>query len=265
MNDINSNQLIKDLTLDFFSKINADVRQINKIYEVLVPEKYHHIFSKKNFSITFDPKTASDTSSELIIPGNNILFKIVNICKTKGPITKGFIKNSNLESKTFGVRFYFYITFEGINHFSELSYIDFDINSSELLDIKEELLHDDEINIESVNVESMPSLYMKATKLIRKKYELPEKQFIESILRKKESELEKINHEYERRITETEDKIKESEKNVNSENDKLKLSDELIEKIHKLRIENDDMIKTISAKFEAILSYNLIGASIFSY
>ena len=50
MNDINSNQLIKDLTLDFFSKINADVQQINKTYEVLVPEKYHHIFSKKNFS-----------------------------------------------------------------------------------------------------------------------------------------------------------------------------------------------------------------------
>jgi hypothetical protein len=265
MNKTESNKLIKDLTLGFFNTINANIICTEHVYEISIPEKYCHIFKNKVFSIAFDSEIKSKTDFELIAPGSDILSSIISLCKTKGPIAKGFIKNSNLQKNSFGVRFYFYVKFDGIYSFTELDYVDLELNTAELLDIKDELLFNSEIEIEHLDFESMSSLYMKATKSIRKKFETDEQKIINSLLKEKESELTKINSEYNQMIDEVEKNIKDNENKSLSDKDTHNLYDEAMEKIHKIRNEQTTMSDTISAKYKSTLSYTLIGIVVFMY
>jgi len=265
MNETESNILIKDITLGFFNTINANIVCTDDVYEISIPEKYCHIFKNKIFSITFDSKIKSKTDFELITLGSDTLSSILNLCKTKGPITKGFIKNSNLQNNSFGIRFYFYIKFDGIYSFTELDYVDLDLNTTELLDIKDELLFNSEMEIEHLDFESMPSLYMKATKSIRKKFETDEQKIINSLLKEKENESAKINSEYNQMIDEVEKNIKANENKSLSDKDTHNLYDEAMEKIHKIRHEQTTMSDTISAKYKSTLSYTLIGIVIFQH
>ena len=265
MNEIKSEQLIENLTLNFFNTINADIRQNNKIFEISVPGNYSQIFGRDTFVITFDSKTASDSIAELVTTGSEILSKIINICKSKGPIVTSSVKNSNKDSNNHGIRFYFNILFQGKDNFSDLTFVDLDIRSSESLEIKDELLQNNEINLENINFDAMSSLYIQATKLIRKKYEKNENEIKNITFKKRENEIEKINDQYGQMISEIEDDFKKIDVNEGLENEKHKLYDKHIEKIQEIRTEKDTMIKTISAKFNLIFTYNLVAVSIFSY
>ena len=269
MNEMNLQELTQDLTLDFFKKINASVSQKGDIFTILVPENHHHLFGNEPLSITFNHKTASESSCELVVPGSKLLHQIINLCKMKGSITKGvtenFNKNSDSSHIKSGIRFYFYTVFKGVEHFSELGHVDLDINSSEVLDIKQNLLLDSTVDIEHINFELMPSLYLKASNDVRKNFEVDEKKFVESALAKKQNEIEELQQEYEKMISETESSIKENEKNLLAESDKYKLYDDSMKKIHNLREEQANLIQGISNKYKMLLSYNLIGITIFLF
>ena len=265
MSEFQNPEYIRFLTLGFFDKINADIRQVNKIFEISIPEKYMQIFSRKSITITFDEKTAHDSNAEFVTIGNEILSKIIDLCKSKGPITTGIVKNSSKDSNNFGIRFYFNILFQGIHNFSNLSFVDLDIKSSELIQIDDELILMREFNLEKINFESMPSLYIKGTNLIRKKYEEKENEIKEIIFEKREKEIEKIKEKYEKMINETENEIKEIEKTAISENEKHKLYDKQMKKIQNIRLERENMIESIYAKFSLTFSYDLAAITIFSY
>ena len=265
MSEFKNPEYIRFLTLGFFDTINADIRRINKIFEISIPENYSHIFGRKTFAITFDSQTAHDSNAEFITIGNEILSKVINLCKSKGPITTGVVRNSSKDSNNFGIRFYFNILFQGIHNFSNLSFVDLDIKSSELIQIDDELDLLKEFNLENINFESMPSLYINATKLIRKKYEKKEIEIKDSTFEKREKEIERINDKYKKMVDETEEEIKEIERIGRLENEKHKLYDEKMEKIQKIRREKENMTQTISAKFKLIFSYDLVSVVIFSY
>ena len=266
---MNLQELTQDLTLDFFKKINAGVSQKGDIFTILVPENHHHLFGNEPLSITFSAEAAAKSSCELVVPGSKLLYQIINLCKTKGPITKGvtenFNKNSDSSHIKHGIRFYFYTVFKGVEHFSELGHIDLDINSSEVLDIKQNLLLDSTVDIEHINFELMPSLYLKASKVIRKNFEVNEKKFVETATVKKQTEIEEISQEYKKMISETESSIKENEKNLLTENDKYKLYDDSTKKINHLREEQTNLIQGISSKYKILISYNLICITVFLF
>lgn len=269
MSETNLQKPIQDLTLDFFKIVNADVKQNEDIFTILAPEKYHHLFGNETFSITFNPKTASESSCELIAPGSKLLSQIINLCKTKGPIVKGILDSSKnyLDSSNLkhGIRFYFYVTFEGIEHFSELGHMDLDINSSEILDLKENILLDSTVEIEHINFDLIPPLFLKASKELRKNFEDNEKKFVKSSIVKRHTEIDNIQNEYDKMIHEIESHIKENEKNMLAERDKHKLFDDFMEKIHNLRKEQTNLIRGISEKYKVLLSYDLIASIIFLY
>jgi len=187
----------------------------------------------------------------------------------KGPIVRGILDGSKnylgSSNLIYGIRFYFYVTFEGIEHFSELGYMDLDINSSEILDLKENILLDSTVEIEHINFDLIPSLFLKASKEIRKNFEDNEKKFVGSSLVKKRTEIDNIRNEYDKMIHEIESHIKENEKNMLAERDAHKLFDDSMEKIHNLREEQTNLIQSISEKYKILLSYDLIASIIFLY
>ena len=269
MDDIHLQKSIQDLTLGFFKKINANISQKEKIFTVLVSDNYNHLFGKFPFSITFDSKTALESTSELIAPGSKLLRQITNLCKMKGPITTGITENLDISTNTsnlkYGIRFYFHITYNSIKHFSDVSYVDLDINSSEIINISQNLHHYSTIEIDHLNFENMSSLFLKSTKIIRKKFEIHEKKYVESIFVKKKSEIKNIQEEYNRIILEVESQIKENDKKILDESERYKLYDESLEKISTLRNEQNRMLFLTSKKFNVILSYDLISVMIFLY
>tara|TARA_Y100001936_G_scaffold168003_1_gene164202 strand:- start:5512 stop:6309 length:798 start_codon:yes stop_codon:yes gene_type:complete len=265
MSELKSQEQIERLTIDFFKTINADIRQINKIFEIKIPESYSHIFGRKNIVITFDSKSAYNSTAELVTFGNELLLKIINLCQTKGPIITAKAKNSNENTNEFGIRFYFNISYQGISRISKLSFIDLDIKSSELIQTDDELLFNTEINLEKINFELMPSLYIKSTKLIRQKFKEKEEEMKISTFEKQQTEIKKNEEKYEEMITEEEENIKEIEKLGIAEKEKHKLFDEQMEKIQTIRKEKEEMKHTISAKFRLVFSYDLISIVIFAY
>jgi len=182
MDNINLQKSIQDLTLGFFKKIDADISQKEKIFTVSVSDNYNHLFGNIPFLITFDSKTALESTSELIVPGSKLLRQITNLCKMKGPITTGIVENldgsTNTSNLKYGIRFYFHITYNGIKHFSDTSYVDLDINSSEIINISHNLHNLSTIEINHLNFGNMPSLFLKSTKIIRKNFEIQEKKYV---------------------------------------------------------------------------------------
>ena len=230
MNEINLQKQIQDLTLNFFKKIKSNISQNENVFTIVVPEEYYHLFGKIPFSITFDSKTASNHSIELIAPGSKLLHQITNLCKTKGPISTGItddLNNSIVTSNSkFGIRFFFNITYESVKYYSKISHIDFDINSSERIDISQNLIPAVDLNIGHLDFSNMPSLFLKSSKNIRKIFETNEKEFIKSISDKKDLETKNIQQEYDKMILEIESEIKENEQKNLTDPEKYKLNDE---------------------------------------
>jgi len=269
MSETSPQKLIQDLTIDFFKIINADIKQNGDIFTITSPKKYDHLFGNESFSITFSPKTTSESLCELIAPGSKLLSQIINLCKTKGPITKGILESlknhSGSSNRKYGIRFYFYVSFEEIEHFSELEYVDLDIESSEYLDLKEKIRLESTVDIEHINFDLIPSLFLKASKKIRKNFEDTEKKFVQSSNEKKRDEIDKIQNEYDTIILEVESFIKENEKNLVTESDNHKLFDDSMEKIQNIRKEQTNLIRGVSEKYKILLSFDLIAIIIFLY
>ena len=269
MNDLKLKKMVQDLTLNYFKKIHADISENEGVFTIIVSSDYSHIFGKTPFKITFDSNTALESSSELVSPGSKLLTQIINLCKNKGPISTGIVEGLNFSNDNsdlkYGIRFYFNITYDGIEHFSELSYVDFDIDSSKNISISKNLIHDVNVNLDNLDFSQMPSLFLNSSKIIRKNFTNKENAYVESILIKKELEMKNVQEEYDKMISEVDYEIKENERKSSNDSENYKLYDESLKKISILRDDQNKMKISLFEKYKVILSYDLICIIIFLY
>ncbi len=229
MNDKNIQESIQKFVMTFFNKVDSEIIVNESVYKIKAPKNLFHIFGEKPFLITFDSNIVHNSDFEFVTPGSQILKKIINICKSKGPISKGIAEN-RLGNKTDpdlknAVRFYFHIKFESMNNFSDVSFVDLDVNTLSAIDVKNAIILDSNMNIESFDSNSLSTLFSKSIDEIRKKYNLTEKTILDKSSLKKETETKKIKDNYAELIEDIENQIKKSESNLLDVNDKNKFFD----------------------------------------
>jgi hypothetical protein len=255
--------------MTFFNKVDSEIIATESVYKIKAPKNLFHIFGEKPFLITFDSDVAQGLDCEFVTPGSQILKKIINICKSKGPISKGITEN-RLGNKTDpdlknAVRFYFYIKFESMSNFSDVSHVDLDANTLSAIDVKNTIVLDSDTNIESFDSNSLSALFSKSIDEIRKKYNLTERTILDKSSLKKETETKKIKDNYTELIEDIENQIKKSESNLLEANDKNKFFDSSINEISKLRNIQNHLIKSIGAKYQSKILYEIIGITFFKY
>ena len=269
MNDKNIQESVQKFVMTFFNKVNSEIITTESVYKIKVTKNLFHIFGEKPFLITFDSDVAQSLDCEFVTPGSQILKKIINICKSKGPISKGIVEN-RLGNKTDpdlknAVRFYFYIKFESMSNFSDVSHIDLDANTLSAIDIKSTIVLDSDTNIESFDSNSLSTLFSKSLEEIKKKYNLTEKTILEKSSSKKQTEVKKIKDNYAELIEDIENQIKKSESNLLEVNDKNKFFDSSVNEISKLRNIQNHLIKSIGEKYQSKILYEIIGITFFRY
>ena len=129
------NEQISSLVLGYFSSINAKVTENNRLFEVHIPDEYKKLFRTEMLKITFDEKLSEPNNYELVSPGNNILFRILNQCIGFGPVITAKL-NSNEQNSTI-LRFYFYIIFESVKSETKLVHVDVDVGTQKIVDVDE--------------------------------------------------------------------------------------------------------------------------------
>ena len=269
MNDKNIQEFVQKFVMTFFNQVDSEIITTELIYKIKAPKNLFHIFGEKPFLITFVSDAVQDSDCEFVTPGSQILKKIINICKSKGPISKGIAEN-RLGNKTDpslknAVRFYFYIKFESMSNFSDVSHVDLDANTLSAIDIKSSIVLDSDTNIESFDSSSLSTLFSKSLEEIRKKYSMTEKTILEKSSSKKQTEVKKIKDNYAELIEDIENQIKKSESNLLEVNDKNKFFDSSVNEISKLRNIQNHLIKSIGEKYQSKILYEIIGITFFRY
>ena len=232
--------LTKSLVLGFFSKIDAKITEKNGLYEISVPENYQSFFKTDFLQITFDSNASKQGNYELVLPGSNILLKILNKCLDFGPIVTGNLSSNTSNSRI--IRFYFYVIFESIKSKSELVFVDVDLNSKKIISIPE---FDISINNKSSSIEleseTVDECYIESINFLErdalksKIYDFKkEMAFLEH------EELDNINSEYKKRKFSLEEKfnILRSKGASREDFDKLINENEMIREEEKILIEN---------------------------
>ena len=103
---------VNALVLGFFTKISAKIVKNNGLFDIEIPQNHFNLFGTNSLKITFDPSLSNSTDYELISPGSNILFKILNKTIDYGPVTVAKLNPNPQNIKS--IRFYFYALFESI-------------------------------------------------------------------------------------------------------------------------------------------------------
>ena len=194
------------LVLGFFSKINADVVEKNGLFDVTIPENYFKLFKDDSLKITFNPQLSNKTDYELILPGSNLLLKILNKCIDYGPIVLANLSPNTSNLKI--IRFYFYVIFESIKTKTELLHIDVEIDSKNIVEINDTKIdfNQDSLNFQ-VDSESIDDCYVESiTYLEQKLMKSKINDFKTQIFNLKEEELQNIISEYKIRNKEIQEK-----------------------------------------------------------
>lgn len=262
----NMEQLVKDLVLNYFTQINATISKNDGMYEVILPKNNTLVFGNKTLKFTFDSETARKNLCELVSPGSNILFKIVNFHLKNGPVIfskpRDFMyKNSN---ESVGIRFYFYILYDGLQNNSFIKSVDVDYYSSKLIDNKHDLIYCDEFSLD-IDPDKIDYAYITAIDFVKNSMKEISDKFISTIITSKMKELQNIDNEYQKRLDEIDDKIQHqiNDKNV-SKNFDVKWN-EATAKVVEIRQEQKNVIQSIEKKYEASIDFALFAAQVFPY
>ena len=152
-----------------------------------------------------------------------------------------------------------------MSHFSDVSHVDLDANTLSAIDVKNTIVLDSDTNIESFDSNSLSALFSKSIDEIRKKYNLTERTILDKSSLKKETETKKIKDNYTELIEDIENQIKKSESSLLEANDKNKFFDSSVNEISKLRNIQNHLIKSIGAKYQSKILYEIIGITFFKY
>ena len=268
MNENNILDNIKKITLDFFVKINAEIKETNKIYTVSIPIEFKELFNNSNVKFTFDSETAREELCELIAPGSNILFKIINYNLKNGSVIytkpKNYFKNSNI-ADSIGIRFHFFILLDGIKNQSYVKYIDIDYNSYNIIENNFELVDSNELQID-IDSEKIDYAYIAAIDEIKKNMQNISEKFIKDVIMAKNNDLKYVNDEYQKRLDEIDDSIQnQRNKKINLESKFEEKLDDAIESIDLIREEQKKILLGITKKHQSSIDYALFAAQIYPY
>ena len=251
------NEQVKSLVLGYFSMINASVTENNGLFDISIPNEHQKFFRKDNLEITFDEKLSGSSNYELVSPGNNILFKILNECISFGPVITAKL-NSNEQNSTI-LRFYFYIIFESVKSETKLVHVDVDVGTQKIVDVD-----DSKINFENnppvrdISSDTTDDCYIEATDYIEDKMKSDIQDFKNQIFKLKDEELQSINSEYKKRL----DQIQEKSTVLRSKGEDASKFHKIIDENEFVKEEESKVRKTLDAKYNISIDFALISAGI---
>ena len=240
------------LVLGYFSKINAKITEKNGLFDIDIPNDYSELFRTNNLKIVFDDGILKPDNYELLSPGSNILFKILNECIDFGPVITAKLNSKEYCSKV--IRFYFYVLFESIKSETKLIHVDIEIATQKIVSINNsEIIFNDDTLIQSVSSEIVDDCYIVATDHVEKLTKPQISEFKNQIYEMKNEELFNINNEYDKKFND----IQEQSIALQSKNASL---DDLIFKNDSLKNEKLIILKNLENKFNIVIDFALIAA-----
>ncbi len=240
------------LVLGYFSKINAKITEKNRLFDIDIPNEHSKLFRTNHLKIIFDDEISKPDNYELLSPGSNILFKILNECIDFGPVVTSKLNFSKYNSKV--IRFYFYVIFESITSETKLIHVDIEIDTQKIVSIS-----DSEINFnvdpltQSISSEIIDDCYITATDYVEKLTKPQIFEFKNKIHEIKNEELTNIYNEYNKRFND----IQKESVILQSKNMSL---DDLIYTNQSLKNEKSVILENLENKFRITVDFALIAA-----
>ncbi len=252
------NEQVKSLVLGYFSMINAVVAENNGLIDI-IPAEQQKVFGKNNLKITFDEKLSESNNYELVLPGNNILFKILNNCINFGPVITAKL-NSNEKNSTI-LRFYFYVIFESVKSETKLVHVDVDTTTQKIITVNDsEINFENNPSIHDVSSDTVDYCYIEATDYIKDKMKVEMHDFTNQIFKLKDEELQNIDSEYKKRLGQ----IEEKSTALRSKGEDQSKFHKIIDENKLVKEEESKVRKTLDAKYKISIDFGLISAGILS-
>ena len=249
---------VKDLVLDFFNKIDAQIIENNGLFEIKIPQNYFELFRTNSLKIIFNPLLSNFTDFELISPGSNILLKILNKCIDFGPVTIARL-NPNPQNIKF-IRFYFYAIFESIKTKTKIIHIDVDMNTKKIISIDDsDITFDRNISNFNIDSETIDDCYVESITHIEQnlmKSDIID--FKNMIFNLKDVELQNIVLEYKKRKKEIQDK----HTDLRSKGSTGDLLNKLMDKNELIEYEEINLKNNLDKKYSIVIDFALISSLI---
>ena len=159
---------VKTLVLEYFHKIHAEISEKNGLYDVIIPNNYLKLFKISKIKFIFDNQIEKPDDYELMSPGSNTLFTILNECIKMGPILSVTL-HSDESTIHPTLRFYFYIIFESLETFTKIIHVDVDMNSKKIMVIENSTINfNDNPNVEDLSSDELFDCYIEASDYVEK-------------------------------------------------------------------------------------------------
>jgi len=266
MNNNIASRYTETLVLEYLKKINADISENKEIYDVKIPNTIENLFDSSTIKFTFDPEIARENFCELISPGSNILFKIINHNLKNGPVIfskpKNFIPDN--PNNVVGIRFHFYILLDGLQNDSYIKYVDVDYDSYAIIDQNPELTYSDDVFFE-LESDKIDFAYIAAIDYLKKIMKDTTDNFVSTVVETKKNELLYINKEYQQRLDEIDQTIRHQQINAKNTSNIDEKWDSATAQIEEIRQEQKNIINSFEKKYQSTIDYALFAAQIFPY
>ena len=250
---------VNTLVLGFFSKINANVSEKNGLFDIEIPSKYSKMFRTNHLKIIFDDKIIQSENYELVSPGSNILYKILNECIDFGPLITAKLNLNKYNSKI--IRFYYYIIFESVKSQTKLVHIDVEVNTKKIVAVSNsEINFKSSPSIQQISPDTIDDCYIESMDYLKQLIKSDMDDFKKQILQLKDEELQNINSEYKKQFNE----IQEKSIILRSKGQSGIVFQKLIDENESIQEEKITVLKTLNDKYRVSIDFALISAIIFS-
>ena len=250
---------VNTLVLGFFSKINANVTEKNGLFNIEIPDKYSKLFSTNNLKIIFDDKISKPDNYELVSPGSNVLFKILNECIDFGPVITAKL-NSNEHNSTI-IRFYYYIIFESIKSKTQLVHVDVEITTQKIVTVtNSEINYQNNSLTQQISSDTVDDCYIESIDYLKQSMKSDIDNFKNQILQLKDEELRNIQSEYKKRFNQ----IQEKSTILRSKGESGIAFQKLIDENESVKEEEVKILKILDDKYHITIDFALISAMICS-
>ena len=255
-------QEIEELTLSYFKTINSEITEENGLYRISIPKKYQNYFERAEILFTFDENIASQQNCELIIPGNKLLFKIINNCVNQGPIT---LRQTSSHEGNIAIRYHFFVNFSGIHQSSKLFNVDIDLKTLEHVNIVDKLEPGDFSLNQEIISENVTKSYDRALEILKQESDEMKQEFIKNANTSFDSDFQLFSSRYDSEMKELDNAINEKEQSSNNSEDIQKFRFETVKKINDLEKTKDVLVENIEEKHTIELNHELIASEIIRF
>jgi len=251
-------QDVKNLTLEFFNAINADVSDISGIYRIIIPDTYENVFGTRNLLLAFDKGIASKHNCELVVLGNQILSSIMEICANKGPVA---FKSTAGDAK-YAIRYHFFINFSGKSNIFMTDHVDINLKSKYNLRISDHL--GDEHPLRWIEPKQVLETYTHALNVLKGRYEPTANEFTANANNAFKKDLAKLTSKHNSDVRELDNAIRRKDESSEDHDKITEFRFDTIDMIEMLEKEKNHLIEVMQKKHQVMLSYGLVACEIIS-